>query len=448
MKENENKKSVVRVTEGNPTATTDVLQDGTQNNKEKLKKPLIFGLMAIVFVGCMYLIFKPSEDKKAIENIGLNDAVPEATGAGMPADKGKAYEQEMLESKEQEKRNALTTLSDYWNTEDREEPIDEQLPEEDQSNSYGGGRSSGRNGNPALSSYRNAQSTLGSFYQDNNSETMELRRQLDEMKEKLAEKDVPPVATVDDQLKLMEKSYEMAAKYLPKNTTTENATPANGAVPGAVSAAGTNQKEHFVSFTPARKNTVSALYREPTDSAFLADWSQTKNRGFYTAGSVEQVIQPKNSIKACIHDAQTVVGETGVRLRLLEPAQTPQRAIPKGTIVTANAKFQGGRLQLKITSIELEGNIIPVDITIYDLDGQQGLYVPYSPEMNALTEMAGNMSQTSGTSIMLTQNAGQQVAADLSRGVVQGISGYFAKKVRTPKVALKAGHQVFLVSKK
>ncbi|WP_348797879.1 conjugative transposon protein TraM [Flavobacterium adhaerens] len=445
MKENENKKSVVRVTEGNPVATADALQDGPQNNKEKLKKPLIFGLMAIVFVGCMYLIFKPSEDKNAIENVGLNDAVPEATGAGMPADKGKAYEQEMLESKDQEKRNALTTLSDYWNTEDKEEPVDEQLPEEDQSNSYG--RNSGRNSNHGLNSYRNTQSALSSFYQDNNSETMELRRQLDEMKEKLAEKDVPPVATVDDQLKLMEKSYEMAAKYLPKNTNTENATPTVGAVPGAVGATSTNQKEHFVSFTLARKNAVSALYREPTDSAFLADWSETKNRGFYTAGSIEQVIQPKNSIKACVHDAQTVVGETGVRLRLLEPAQTPGRTIPKGTIVTANAKFQNGRLQLKITSIELEGNIIPVDITIYDLDGQQGLYVPYSPEMNALTEMAGNMSQTGGTSVMLTQNAGQQVAADLSRGVVQGISGYFAKKVRTPKVTLKAGHQVFLVSK-
>ena len=189
------------------------------------------------------------------------------------------------------------------------------------------------------------------------------------------------------------------------------------------------------------------MYREPSDSEFLENWSETRNRGFYTAGATEQIVQPKNSIKACVHDAQTVVGETGVRLRLLEPAKTPIRTIPQGTIVTANAKFQGGRLQLKITSIELEGNIIPVDITIYDLDGQQGLYVPYSPEMNALTEMAGNMSQTGGTSVMLTQNAGQQVAADLSRGVVQGISGYFAKKVRTPKVTLKAGHQVFLVSK-
>lgn len=396
--------------------------------------------MGIVFVGCMYLIFKPSEDKKELENIGLNDAVPQATGAGMQADKQKAYEQDMLEQKDAEKRHSLTTLSDYWNTDDREDPADEPIGEQE---SYAN-KNTGRYGNPTVNSYRNAQSTLGSFYQDDDRETMELRKQLDDLKEQLAEKDVPKTATVDDQLALMEKSYQMAAKYLPTNANSADFVPAKDAAP---SPKVSTQKEHFVSFTSARKNTVSALYREPTDSAFLADWSETKNRGFYTAGSTQQVTQPKNSIKACVHDAQTVVGETGVRLRLLEAAQTPSRTIPKGTIVTANAKFQGGRLQLKITSIELEGNIIPVDITIYDLDGQQGLYVPYSPEMNALAEMAGNMSQQSGTSLMLTQNAGQQVAADLSRGVVQGISGYFAKKVRTPKVTLKAGHQVFLVSK-
>ncbi|MCT3918878.1 conjugative transposon protein TraM [Elizabethkingia anophelis] len=446
MKENE--KRVSFLVEGEDPNAASNLPDNKKSNKDKLKKPIIFLLMGVVFLGCMYLIFKPSKDKKAVENIGLNDAVPQATGAGMPDDKSKAYEQEMLERKEQEKRNALTTLSDYWNTEDSASADNEEsLPEEDEeSNGFGGGgRNSGRNGNSALNSYRNAQSTLGSFYNNDNVETIELRKQVDELKAKLSEKDVPPVATVDDQLKLMEKSYEMAAKYLPQNANTGNAAPANGATTGA---AGANQKEQFVSFTPTRKNIVSALYREPSDSAFAADWSQTKNRGFYTAGSTEEVVQPKNSIKACVHEAQTVVGETGVRLRLLEPAKTPQRTIPKGTIVTANAKFQNGRLQLKVTSVELEGNIIPVDITIYDLDGQQGLYVPYSPEMNALTEMAGNMSQTGGTSVMLTQNAGQQVAADLSRGVVQGISGYFAKKVRTPKVMLKAGYQVFLVSKK
>ena len=442
MKENENKKSVVRVTEGNPAATDEVLQYSTQDKVQRLKKPLIFGLMGVIFVGCMYLIFKPSSEKKEIEKIGLNEVVPQATGAGMPDDKGKAYEEEMLERKNQEKRNDLTSLSDYWN-EDEKGEAGEELPDEEES--YSNANGSGKNSNPALNSYRNVQSTLGSFYKDDNSETKELRKQLEELKEKLAEKDVPAGVTVDNQLALMEKSYQMAAKYLPSGTNTGEAVPANSAVSKSSSS---TQKEQFVAFTTTRKNTVSALYREPIDSIFLADWSQNKSRHFYTAGASEQAVKPKNSIRACVQETQTIIGESGVSLRLLEAAQTPNRTIPKGTVLTANAKLEGGRLQMKVTSIELDGNIILVDITIYDLDGQQGLYVPYSPEMNALSEMAGNMSQQSGTSLMLTQSAGQQVAADLSRGVVQGISGYFSKKVKTPKVTLKAGHQLFLVSKK
>lgn len=438
MKENENEKSVVRVTEGDPKETTDVLQNSTENKMEKLKKPLIFGLMGIVFVGCLYLIFKPSDDKNEKEAIGFNDAVPQATGAELPDNKSKAYEMQMLEQKEQEKRHALLSLSDYWNT---EEPIDE-LSEENENFGY---YENSSNTNSALNSYQEMQHTLGTFYQDDYSETTELRKQLKELQKQLAEKDEIAPDPVETQLALMEKSYEMAAKYLPSSVNDNSLEAEQGK--NTISNKVNNTEEQFVAFNPAKQDIVSALYREPTDSAFIADWSQTRNRNFYTVGSSEELVQPKNSVKACVHEEQTVIGETGVRLRLMEAARTPTFTIPQGTIITALAKFQGGRLQLKITSMELNGNVIPVDISIYDLDGQQGLYVPFSAEMNALTEMAGNMSQTSGTSVMLTQNAGQQVAADLSRGVVQGISGYFSKKVRTPKVTLKAGHQVFLVSK-
>ncbi len=137
MKENE--KRVSFLVEGEDQNGASNLPDNKKSNKDKLKKPIIFLLMGVVFLGCMYLIFKPSKDKKAVENIGLNDAVPQATGAGMPDDKSKAYEQEMLERKEQEKRNALTTLSDYWNTEDTASADNEEsLPEEDEeSNGFG-----------------------------------------------------------------------------------------------------------------------------------------------------------------------------------------------------------------------------------------------------------------------------------------------------------------------
>jgi conjugative transposon TraM protein len=435
----ENKKKVCILTDDGGQNKASHFPDEKKSMMEKIKKPLIFGLMGIVFTGCMYLIFKPSSDKNQTQNIGLNDSVPQPSEAIMQADKQKAYEMEILEQKEQQKRSDLTTLSDYWNEESSQgkEAASDQA---DQSIGYTGSTSA--SGNPAVNSYRNAQSAVGSFYQDDNGQTEELRRQLEELKEKLAEKEIPIGVTAADQLALMEKSYQMAAKYLPSTANSGETANTKSSTPA------TSKVVYFESFVPAKKSGVSALYQKPADSSFLSNWSSEGKHSFHTAGSLQQALQPKNSVKACVEQTQTIIGESIVRLRLLEPAQTPGRTIPPGTILTANAKIQAGRLQLKVTSMEVDGSIITVDVTIYDLDGQQGLYVPYSPEMNALSEMAGNMSQTSGTSLMLTQSAGQQMAADLSRGVVQGISGYFSKKVRTPKVIIKAGHQLYLVSKK
>ena len=430
----ENKKDNVCVIEGDRETPEELSPENPDNALEKFKKPLIFGLMGIVFIGCIYLIFKPSADKQEIESRGLNEVIPQASGAELPKDKGKAYEQEMLEKQRQEKRNDLLSLSDYWN-EDKEESKQGLSEDKNEENPE-------RYENPSLNSYRHMQSTLDGFYQDENTEATALRKQVEELKEQLAQQDTPAPLTMEDQLELMEKSYQMATRYLPSNSAhTEDLKEDIPINPTA------NSTAAVVPFQPNPENVVSALYQEPADSAFSTSWRKTKNRNFYSIGTNEKALEPKNSIKACVHETQIVTEETDVRLRLLEPAKTPHHIIPKGTLITANAKFQGGRLQLSINSIEWKGTIIPVEIMSYDLDGQQGLYVPYSPEMNALTEMAGNMSQNSGTNIMFTQSAGQQVAADLSRGVLQGVSGYFSKKIKVPKVTLKAGHQVLLVSK-
>lgn len=438
MKDNENKRVSILV-DDDQNNRENRSGDDIQGRAEKLKKPVIFILMALVFVGCMYLIFKPSSNKKKVEDIGLNGAVPQASDAGMQSDKQKAYEQEMFDQKIQEKRNELTSLSDYWN-DNNAGYKNEQLPAE---------RYQGTNsletipaGSNALNSYRRAQNTLGSFYDNHDYQAQELRRQVEELKEKLAAKNIPATTNLQDQMALMEKSYQMAAKYLPSNAPSkqekiEYTTPTSTSM----------QKEHFALFTPLKKNAVSALYREPSDSTFLESWNENRNKGFYTTGINRRVQQSKNSIRAIVEETQTITDESSVRLRLLEDAKMSNHTVAIGTVLTAKAKFQNGRLQLKVTSIEFEGNITPVDITVYDLDGQQGLYVPFSSEMNALTEIASNMGQSSGTSIMMTRSAGQQSAGDLSRGVVQGISGYFSKKIRTPKVSIKAGHQLFLISK-
>ncbi len=137
-----------------------------------------------------------------------------------------------------------------------------------------------------------------------------------------------------------------------------------------------------------------------------------------------------------------------VVLRLLEPVEIDGFKIPKGQLVTGVAQFQTNRLQILIHSIAYNGNIIPTDIQVYDLDGQEGLFTSYSPEKNALKEIISNMGANTGTSISLSSTAGQQIASDMSKSLVQGISGYFSKKVKMPKVMLKTGHKVWLVSKK
>lgn len=451
MENSEDRNVNILAHEADGEIATQMPQEDSKNKTERLKKPIIFGLMGVVFVCCMYLLFKPANKEKDLE-IGLNDAVPQATNAGIESDKRKSYEKALFEQKEQEKKEALISLSDYFQHDSlKESPSSLSVEEDEDQNIYS--RTAKGNSISAVDSYRNAQGALGGFYQDNSSETIELRKQLDELKEKLAEREDSPAGnfTMDDQLTLMEKSYQMAAKYLPSGNggSTGMASLVNQSSRSNDSVKINNvPKEHLVAFEPARKNVVSALYRELSDSAFVVNVSGERNRGFYTAGVLEQAVQSRNSVRAVVLETQTISGESEVRLRMLEAAQLQKITIPAGTELLAKTKFQSGRLLLRVNSIELDGSIIPVDISIYDLDGQQGLLVPYSPEMNALTEMAGNMSQSAGTNLMMTSSAKQQVAADLSRGVIQGISGYFAKKVRTPKVTIKSGHQVFLVSKK
>lgn len=81
-------------------------------------------------------------------------------------------------------------------------------------------------------------------------------------------------------------------------------------------------------------------------------------------------------------------------------------------------------------------------------DGRaKGLSVPSSMEQEAFNEAMANIGSRLGTSISFARSAGQQVAMDVTRGLLQGTSGYLAKKFRTVKVKLKAGYKVMLYAK-
>ena len=63
---------------------------------------------------------------------------------------------------------------------------------------------------------------------------------------------------------------------------------------------------------------------------------------------------------------------------------------------------------------------------------------------DALHEIGANMGSTMGSSINISTDAGAQIASDVGRGFINGVSQYLTKKMRTVKVHLKSGYRVML----
>ena len=85
-----------------------------------------------------------------------------------------------------------------------------------------------------------------------------------------------------------------------------------------------------------------------------------------------------------------------------------------------------------------------MELQVYDSDGQEGINIPNSMESDTLHEIGANMGSTMGSSINISTNTGAQIASDVGRGLINGVSQYHNKKLRTVKVHLKAGYRVML----
>jgi conjugative transposon TraM protein len=259
-------------------------------------------------------------------------------------------------------------------------------------------------------------------------------------------------SSVDEQLALMEKSYEMAARYMPQ-AQNQPELPSNS--PNSLKsrienygkeASDRNNKATVSPVRQIRKNTVSSLAQSISNEDLFQMYDQPRNTGFHTVGG-EAGVSTKNTISAVIHDDQTVTDGQTTRLRLTEPLMAGTTIIPGNTILTGIAKVQGERLDILIASIEYQGTIIPVEMVIYDTDGQKGIHIPGSLELDAAKEIVANMGNSVGTSFSMTQSAGAQITSDLSKGAIQGVSAYMQKKIRQVKVTLRSGYRVMLMPK-
>lgn len=200
--------------------------------RQEIRKYLVFAGMFLLFAGCMWWIFAPSEkDRQEKEkNAGFNTELPDPRGAGIEADKITAYEQADMRRRQEEKMRTLedfSAMADGNRQDVVTEPVIELVPDADYSNCGTSNRSNGsyrRSGTftSSAAAYNDINATLGSFYETpkEDPEKEALKAELEQMKQ-AAVIQQPAQMTYEEQVALLEKSYELAAKYTPGDGRTK-----------------------------------------------------------------------------------------------------------------------------------------------------------------------------------------------------------------------------------
>lgn len=410
--------------------------------KEQLKKGLVFGGLGLLCALSMWLIFAPSGKEKTAAEEELIDSIPQPTTEKLTENKLKAYELGDKVEQEEQAREEMGRLSDYFA--ENTEPSDAERAET---------AASTEKIENSMHRYEENTRLLNSFYApDPHEEEREaLRAEIEDLRRELRGKDGDEEDEEEKQLALLEKSYQMAAKYLP--TATTSGTPPNAFIPAqersiAESQTARTEQEPMMEVLTERKQIISSLNQPMTDEEFMEEYgTKPRNLGFHSL--VTTTSSPmRNTLKVVVDRTTTLQEGDYVALRLMETARIKDTRILKQSKLIAQAKIEGNRMQLHIKSIEIDGQIMPVKLSAYDTDGQEGVYIPGSENVSALKEMGVNIGGSMGTSFTLASSAKDQIISEAVRGVMQGASQLLQKKLRTVKVTLKGGYRLFLVQTK
>ncbi len=205
-------------------------------------------------------------------------------------------------------------------------------------------------------------------------------------------------------------------------------------------------QEKLRQVSETRRGEVFAVStRTSDDTVTLLDNGQaTGNQvsGFYT---LEEAIleDTQNAIQAVIHETQTIVNGSIVKLRLVNDVLINGVRIPKDNFLFGTASLSGERLSVRINSIRYNNSLFPVELAVYDMDGLAGIYIPGAITRDVAKQSADRSLQTLG---MTTLDA--SLEAQMASAGIETAKTLLSKKVRLIKVVVKAGYQVLLRDEK
>ena len=167
-------------------------------------------------------------------------------------------------------------------------------------------------------------------------------------------------------------------------------------------------------------------------------------RSFNSVRLVRQ--DEKNVIRAFVHSTQTVMTGSTLKMQLAENCLTDDgQRIRKGTPVFGEVmKIDGERVLVRITSVNLGGNILPFEKEVYSEDAMEGIYVPGNAKAETIREAEAAGVSGAGTNIAGGLDVGSQLVAGTANSVISATKSAASKNIRKVKVTIKTNYRILL----
>lgn len=201
----------------------------------------------------------------------------------------------------------------------------------------------------------------------------------------------------------------------------------------------TVSNENAVSMLESKANSKAAIYPDPSDS--INHLAKSKN-AFYSMDDPIISAEENNAVTAVAEETQTVVNGSVVKLRLGQDVYIQGLFIPKNTFAYGRAQLDEERLTISINSIRFDNSILPVSLSVYDLDGIEGIYVPGAITKEAIKNSADQSMQSFGIATV-----DPSLKAKAATAGIEAAKSLLIKKTKLVRVTIKAGYQVLLKDK-
>ena len=159
-----------------------------------------------------------------------------------------------------------------------------------------------------------------------------------------------------------------------------------------------------------------------------------------------------NLIKAIVDEDVKAVDGSRVRLRLLDDIEINEVIVPKGTYIYAlMSGFGSQRVKGNVKSILVNDELIKVNLSLYDTDGLEGLYVPGSSFRETTKDVASGAMSNTSTLTSSSTNTGNPLVQWGNQAIsnaVQKTSNSISKAIRKNSAKIKYGTFVYLINGK